>query len=115
MQTVPNPTTPLPPVPPQAGLSGNTIEGIMIAMVIVAITVAAVLVLKPLFQAFARRIEGKAAHPALRTEIDFLHERIADLEPLQRRVTELEERLEFTERLLAQRRDQEVIGPGGEH
>ena len=41
-----------------------------------------------------------------------LEQRIADLEAAQGRVAELEERLDFAERLLAQRRDRELIGPG---
>jgi len=40
---------------------------------------------------------------------------LAELEQLRQEVTDLQERVEFTERLLAQRRDQELIGPGGEH
>jgi tetrahydromethanopterin S-methyltransferase subunit G len=37
---------------------------------------------------------------------------VADLDQLQHRVAELEERLDFAERLLAQRRDAERL-PGG--
>ena len=99
------------PLPPDLPMRAQ--ETILIAMTIVAITIGAIFVLKPLILALSRRIEAKGTAPSLRAEIESLHERIAEVEPLQRRVLELEERLEFTERLLAQRRDQEVIGPRG--
>lgn len=38
---------------------------------------------------------------------------ISELDRLRQDVTELQERVDFTERLLAQGRDQEEIGPGG--
>ena len=104
--------TSLPPaVPP--GLTQNQIEGILIALTIAAVAAVALVVLKPLVQALARRIEGRGHDHALRAEVEVLEQRLAEVEPLQRRVLDLEERLEFTERLLAQRRDQELIGPGG--
>ena len=104
---------PLPPAADPNLLTERTIEGVVIVLIIVAISVIAISVLKPLIQAWARRIEGRGTDPALRAEVDSLHERVAEVEPLQRRVLELEERLEFAERLLAQRRDPEAIGRGG--
>lgn len=44
--------------------------------------------------------------------IEDLQARVAELEPLRQRVVELEERLDFTERLLASRRDESRLGPG---
>ena len=100
-------------VPGPVDIPIRTQETILMAMIIIAVTVAAIFVLKPLIRAFSRRIEGRAADAALQTEVDHLRERVADVEPLQRRLLELEERLEFTERLLAQRRDQDLISRGG--
>lgn len=62
----------------------------------------------PLVKAIARRIEGKhlATDPALMAELEDLRSRMADLEQQQGRVHELEERIDFTERLLAQQREQ---------
>lgn len=37
----------------------------------------------------------------------------AELESLKQRLADLEERQDFTERLLAQQRDRAVLGPGG--
>ena len=84
-------------------------EQILFVVVIVVITVATALVLAPLFRAWARRIEGRSADPQLQSEVDQLREQVAEVEPLRGRIHELEERMEFAERLLAQRRDQELL------
>lgn len=44
--------------------------------------------------------------------LNYLEERLVELEAGQHRVMELEERLDFTERLLAQHRDPARVGPG---
>ncbi len=100
-------TTPLPPLP--GGLSDHIQEELLIAVVVVAISIAVVFLFKPLIAAIARRIEARGAQPALRGEVEQLREQVADLEPLRGRVHELEERIEFTERLLAQRREQDLL------
>jgi len=60
----------------------------------------------------ARRIEAKSA-PATPApeELQAIHERLAETEALEARVAELEERLDFAERLLAQQREPERL-PG---
>jgi hypothetical protein len=64
------------------------------------VSIAVVLVLRgPLGKALARRIEGGTDAPDPR--VAELEHRVADLEHAQARVLELEERLEFAERLLA--------------
>jgi hypothetical protein len=62
----------------------------------------------PLVKAIARRIEGKhlAPDPGLLAELEDLRSRMGELEQNQTRVHELEERIDFTERLLAQQREQ---------
>ena len=63
--------------------------------------------------AIRRRFALKAGGSAGLTTGEMAAERIAELEAERARMTELEERLEFAERLLAQRtRDPERIGPG---
>jgi len=102
----------LPPLPPQADpnvLSAQTQESILIALVIIVISAGVVFLLKPLVQAFARRVEGRGAGAALQGEVDALRQQVSDLDPLRDRVHELEERMEFTERLLAQRREQDLL------
>ena len=61
-------------------------------------------------QAIARRIQGKgAADPELREELYQLRDEIAGLE---RRLAESEERLDFTERLLAQQHEPNALPDG---
>jgi hypothetical protein len=64
-------------------------------------------VLHPLVRAIGRRLEGKSGvnDAALREAIDRLDARLGEVDALQHRVMELEERLDFTERMLAQRRE----------
>jgi Tfp pilus assembly protein PilO len=76
---------------------------ILAGLAIVSIIVAG-LVFWPLIRAVARRIEGKAVDPALMAEVEHLRSRVAELEGVQHRLAELEERVDFSERLLAQGR-----------
>lgn len=59
----------------------------------------------PLRKALVRKIEGRQAmlDPRVLEEVDLLRDRVG----------ELEERLDFTERLLAQQRDAAALHPGG--
>lgn len=74
---------------------------------IVALTVVAgiVMIFYPLMRAIARRIEGgrHQLDPAIHEDLDQLRARVADVDNLNQRVGELEERVDFTERMLAQR------------
>ena len=76
---------------------------------IVAITgILGFVALGPIGRALARRIEGKAVDPGGLHE---LRDRLADLEGVRSHVAELEERLDFAERLLAQRSEPARLGP----
>ncbi len=78
---------------------------------IVALTgIVCVVALGPIGRALARRIEGR---PVDHSGFLELRERLADLERAQSHVTELEERLDFAERLLAQRSEPARLGPEG--
>jgi flagellar biosynthesis/type III secretory pathway M-ring protein FliF/YscJ len=103
--------TPAPPFDPNYYRLESQ-EQFLIGLAIVVITVAAAFILRPVFAALARRIEGKQADASLRGDVEQLRERLADIDPIRMRVLELEERLEFTERLLAERRDQELLRRG---
>jgi hypothetical protein len=81
----------------------------VIALSVLAICAAAAFILYPLFRAIGRRIEGRVADPALQHEVEDLRERVRDLEAGQSRYAELEERLDFAERLLAQRREADQL------
>lgn len=63
---------------------------------------ATTLVLWPIMRALGRRLEGKGhADAALRAEVDQLQQRLGDVDHLHQRVAELEERMDFAERMLA--------------
>jgi hypothetical protein len=68
--------------------------------------------------AATRTIWGRPAEPEpgsmgrLSEEIEALKARVGPLEAAEQRVLELEERLDFAERLLAQQRDPSRLGPG---
>jgi Tfp pilus assembly protein PilO len=72
-------------------------------MMVLALFAALTIICWPIARAIARRLEGKHASidPAIRQELEQLHQRIAEVDALQHRVGELEERLDFAERLLA--------------
>jgi hypothetical protein len=102
---------PVPPTPPQVPFDPNLIfmnhggPPIVLLIVIAALT-ATVIILWPIMRAFGRRLEGRgAADPASRADVEQVHARLAEMDTLQARVSELEERVDFTERLLAQNRE----------
>jgi len=74
-----------------------------IMMMTLIIGTGVVLVLRgPVGRALARRIEGNSgAAPELAARVEELEARIADLEQDRGRTVEIEERLDFAERLLA--------------
>ncbi len=82
----------------------------MIVMIVLAVVTASFFLLRPLFRAWARRIEGGAAPPELAADVEQLRERLQDVEVLHQRVGELEERVDFAERLLAEGKRQERVG-----
>lgn len=111
MMQVPTPPTPPPPdlpvivqsppweaLPPQA-----------VVMIVLAVCALSAIVLYPLMRALARRIEGRGTDAALHAEVDELRTRVQELESAQHQVAELEERLDFAERLLAQQRTPERL------
>jgi Tfp pilus assembly protein PilO len=105
-------TPPLPPIPPpqtpafDPNLIFLTGGPPLVLMIVLAALAATVIILWPIMRAFGRRLEGKgAADPALRAEVEQLHARLAEVDTLQARIAELEERVDFTERLLAQNRE----------
>jgi hypothetical protein len=60
----------------------------------------------PLGKALATRLEGRRPGADEAVELAELRERLQELEQREARIHELEERLDFTERLLAQQREQ---------
>ena len=99
MQQTPMP--PMPPIDPDMVFMSYGVPPSVLLIVIVSV-VAATIILWPIVRAFARRLEGKGTGDAgLKAEVEHLHQRLGEVDALQARVGELEERLDFTERMLA--------------
>lgn len=113
---------PAPPVPPTAQVIVQgptpppwvTLPPGITLVIVLGFFAACAVVLRPLMAALGRRLEGRReADPAVREELNHLRARLEELEATQHRVLELEERVDFAERLLtAQRRESERL-PGG--
>ncbi len=83
-------------------MNPNDVAPMLISIVLFFSVGAAIILRGPLGKAFARRIEGKAGtDPAMAQRIEELEHRLAELAQDRVRVGELEERLDFAERLLA--------------
>jgi hypothetical protein len=55
--------------------------------------------------------KSRGVEPAERETLEELRHRLGQVDELQQRVGELEERVDFTERLLAQQHESERLGP----
>ena len=118
MTPVPPPQAPAPPIPPtppgqEVSVTGS-LEGwdAIILLVCLAITIG--VLVWPLIKAVARRIEAGAGVADGRAELDALHDRIRRLEEAQPRMAELEERVDFAERLLTRAQETQPDIPRGE-
>ncbi|HEX7336924.1 MAG TPA: hypothetical protein VF252_06925 [Gemmatimonadales bacterium] len=98
---------PAPPVPPPPPFDPNLIflnDGgpPTILLIVIAALAATVIILWPIMRAFGRRLEGRGGNdPALRSDLDHLQARLGEVDALEARLAELEERVDFAERLLA--------------
>lgn len=89
-----------------------------IGIVMVMVTAFLSAVLYPIARAYARRLEGSgsAASAALREDLADISAQLEQLRQGQERMAELEERVDFAERMLAQRGGTEParLEPGGQ-
>src|SRR4051812_27191162 len=99
------PQTPLPPPFDPNLIFLNHGGPPVVLLIVVAALAAATIILWPLMRALGRRLEGKGGDSALRGEVEQLHTRLGEIDVLQGRIAELEERVDFAERLLAQTPD----------
>ncbi len=89
-------------------------EGFAIPVGIAASVAFAVAMKGPLGQALARRITGDTGNrEALDVELGEIRTRLEQLETERDRITELEERLDFTERVLAQSQEPAKLAQPG--
>jgi Tfp pilus assembly protein PilO len=101
-----NPVPPVPPVPPGSEMSvTGSLEGIAAVVLLLGAGLIIAALLWPLIRALARRIEGGAPSTEMQAELDGLRERVRQLEEMQPRMAELEERVDFTERIVAKTRE----------
>ena len=77
--------------------------GPMVAISVISISIALVLILRgPLGRALGRRLEGNSGPDAdLQHRVEELETRLLAAEQVEGRLAEVEERLDFAERLLA--------------
>ncbi len=101
----------IPDIPSVYVQSGPTFDQIAPLIAVVTLLIVGSILLFPLIRAWARRIEGKGADPELRAEVEELRARLAEVEQQQLRLSDLEDRLDFAERLLSQQRASDRIGP----
>ncbi|MEO8201183.1 MAG: hypothetical protein ABI679_11725 [Gemmatimonadota bacterium] len=87
----------------------------MVVMVVIALSVAAIIILRgPVGKALARRLEGGAqADQSLLHRLEDMEARLLSAEQTQARVEELEERVDFTERVLAREKPKAQLESGG--
>ena len=89
-------------------------DAIQLFLVLLAVTAAGAVGFTAftLVTALSRRLRAKDAAGLSSGEFDATRERLAETEALEARVTELEERLDFAERMLSQHHEPERL-PGG--
>lgn len=88
---------------------GLTFVFVMIG--VIAVPMLAAMVVPALAKAIRKRLEGATLDPSLTAEVELLRERVRTAESLEQRVAELEERLDFAERLLSKQREAARLGP----
>jgi hypothetical protein len=104
------PIPPVPPLPPGSEMSvTGSLEGIAAVVLLLGAGLIVAALIWPLIRALARRIEGGAPSPEMQAELDGLRERVRQLEEMPPRMAELEERVDFTERIVAQGREPDRI------
>ncbi|MBA3443376.1 MAG: hypothetical protein H0T58_00740 [Gemmatimonadales bacterium] len=78
----------------------------VVLLIVIAALTATVIILWPIMRAFGRRLEGRGTpDPVLKADVEHLHARLGEVDSLQARVLELEERVDFAERLLSRTHD----------
>jgi hypothetical protein len=82
-------------------------EGILAVTFIFGGGTAFLLAISPIGKAIAERIRAHGAVPMQDPEL------LAEVDALRRDVSELQERVDFTERLLARTQERQQVGKGG--
>jgi hypothetical protein len=94
------PDIPAPPFDPNLFWANGGVP--MVVTLVFLALVAATVILWPIMRAIGRRLEGKGqGDAALRAEVEQLQHRLGEVDQLHQRIAELEERIDFAERMLA--------------
>ena len=120
IQSAPAPQIPeIPPIPPipEVVIHGSSFWSSLppgLSLIIaIAMVAAGVVVLWPIVRALARAIDARTDRRlSMGVDVERLQERVAELEALHPRLAELEERLDFTERMLTRPPVGQAIRPG---
>jgi hypothetical protein len=97
---------PQPPLPPGSEITlAGSLNDLAAVVLLLGVGLILAALIWPLIRALARRIEGGAPSPEMQAELDGLRERVRQLEAMQPRMAELEERVDFTERIVAKTRE----------
>lgn len=101
---------PPPDIPPEvlAWLQAIPPQVVLIVILAVLATVGGLLFV--LVRGIARRLEGGANIRELRAEVEEMRRRLAEIEDGGARIADLEERLDFSERILAQVQRERIPG-----
>ena len=94
--------TPVPPPMPGGHVGGSGDFDVVALIAVLALLATVFALVWPLIRAFARRLDTGGHRAELLAELEGLRSRVDQLEAGQAQVAELEERLDFAERLLAQ-------------
>jgi hypothetical protein len=95
----PPPQIPPPPFDPNLFIMNGGAPALV--MIVFLALAAATLILWPVMRAFGRRLEGKSHDASLRADVEQLQHRLGEVDHLHQRIAELEERVDFAERMLA--------------
>jgi hypothetical protein len=99
LQGVP-PEIPAPPFDPNLFIMNGGAPALV--MIVFLGLLATTIIFWPVMRALGRRLEGKGRDDAaLRAEVEQLQQRLGEVDQLHHRVAELEERIDFAERMLA--------------
>jgi hypothetical protein len=83
----------------------GSLEGIAAVVLLLGVGLILAALIWPLIRAIARRIEGGSAGAGVQAELEGLRDRVRQLEEMQPRMLELEERVDFAERIVAKGRE----------
>jgi hypothetical protein len=104
--------TPAPLPPPTVIVGGeDSMSAPVFIIALLAMLATAIIIFLPLMKAWARRIENRGLDAGeVRAELEDLRIRMQELEGERARFVELEERIDFAERLLTQGRERQEEG-----